>query len=376
MDVPSIIQLLDRHVAGTMRFKALALLLSDHRGRALHVRGGQGFGETLAISPKGNIARFLLEVGKPIEHAALSARFAHDSVARRELAGWSEAGVQMWVPLIQQDELMGLLVLGNKQADDFITQGDLDILDTLAQQVANAIRRLQLVDILQGRMKEIQALGREILALQERNQHRLSRELHDQVLQQIFVVRHLLEQTQELAGHEKIDTASKTLLELADYLRSIMFELRPPAWDDTDLPAALEDYALAFEDKQGLPILFQAHGEDPGNSMPDEVRTAVYRIFQESLNNAWKYAQAERVEATLALQEDHLGLEVRDDGIGFEVPAHLGGYVGKGRLGLVSMRERAEEVGGTFEIESEPGGGTRIVVYVPLSPAHHGEAIV
>jgi signal transduction histidine kinase len=69
-------------------------------------------------------------------------------------------------------------------------------------------------------------------------------------------------------------------------------------------------------------------------------------------------------------------LEVRDDGIGFDVPAHLGGYVGRGRLGLVSMRERAEEVGGTFEIESEPGGGTRIVVYVPLSPAHHGEAIV
>jgi len=116
-----------------------------------------------------------------------------------------------------------------------------------------------------------------------------------------------------------------------------------------------------------LPILFQVHGDDPGDSMPDEVRTAVYRILQESLSNAWKYAQAEQVEVTLDLREDRLCLEVRDDGVGFEVEAHLGGYVGKGRLGLVSMRERAEEVGGTCEIESEPGQGTRVSVRIPYA---------
>jgi len=375
LDVPSISQLLDRHVGGTMRFKAVALLLPDQRSHTFHVRGGSGFDYSLTVNSEGEVARFLLNVEKPLDHAALCDRILNESEAEQELAAWSGAGARLWVPLIQQDELMGLLVLGGKQADDFVTQGDLDILDTLAQQVANAIRRQQLVERLQGNVEEVQALGRQILALQERNQHRLSRELHDLVLQRIFVVRHSLEQTQEIFVPEKIEEASDTLLELADYLRSIMFELRAPAWDDTDLPLALEDYALTFEDRQGLPVLFHACGEDPGESMSDEVRTAVYRIFQESLNNAWKYASAEQVEATLDLREDRLRLEVRDDGVGFEVPAHLGGYVGKGRLGLVSMRERAGEVGGTCEIESQPDQGTRIIVDVPLVTSQWPEGV-
>jgi signal transduction histidine kinase len=349
-----------------MRFKAVALLLPDHRGRALHVRGGHEFDMTLTMSPQGEVARFLLDLGKPVEHAALCDRFRNDSTILQELSTWSQAGAQIWVPLVQQDELVGLLVLGTKQADDFVTQGDLDILDTLAQQVANTIRRLQLVDTLQGRVEEVQALGRQILALQERNQHRLSRELHDLVLQRLFVVRHLLEQTEEIFVPEKIEEANETLLELARYLRSITFELRTPAWDGTDLAAALEDYALNVEDRQGLPVLFQVRGNDPGDLMADEIRTAIYRIFQESLNNAWKYARAQQVEVALDLRSDRVCLEVRDDGVGFEVPAHLGGYVGKGRLGLVSMRERAEEVGGTCEIESEPGQGTRVSVRIPF----------
>jgi signal transduction histidine kinase len=364
LDVPSISQVLEKHVAGTMRFEAAALLLPLHRNRAFHVRGGHGFDVALTMSREGQLARFLLDRGKPVEHAALLGRFS-DSEARPELEAWSEVGAQVWAPLVQQDELMGLLVLGSKQADDWITQGDLNILDTLAQQVAVAVRRLQLVDTLQGRMEEVQALGRQILALQERNQHRLSRELHDLVLQRLFVVRHLLQQTAEIFVPERIEQADEILLELTGYLRSIMFELRAPVWHETDLPTALEDYALTFEEKQGLPILFQACGEDPGASMPDEVRTAVYRILQESLSNAWKYAQTEQVEVTLELRGDRLCLEVHDDGVGFEVESHLGGHVGKGRLGLVSMRERAEEVGGTCEVESEPGQGTRVSVRIP-----------
>ena len=145
-----------------------------------------------------------------------------------------------------------------------------------------------------------------------------------------------------------------------------MFELRAPAWDDTDLAATLEDYALNVEDRQGLPVLFQVREVDPGDLMANEIRTTIYRIFQESLNNVWKYARVQKVQVALVLRSDRVSLEVRDEGVGFEVPGHLGGYVGKGRLGLVSMRERAEEVGGTCEIESEPGQGSRFVIRLPL----------
>ncbi len=138
-------------------------------------------------------------------------------------------------------------------------------------------------------------------------------------------------------------------------------------WDDIDLPMAIEDLVLAFENRQDLPVLFTASGDDPGDSISDKVRTALYRIVQESLHNAWKYAQAEEIEVRLDFRPDRVCLAIRDDGVGFEAPAHLGGHMGQGRLGLVGMRERAMEVGGSFEIASVPGQGTRIRVEIPLS---------
>lgn len=367
LDVSSISRLLAEDVAGTMRFQAVALLLPNRQGRAYSMRGGQGFDGALSLSAGSPIARHLMETGKPVEHAALRDRFSADATAGPELATWSEAGAQMWVPLIQQGDLLGLLALGSKRADEFVTRGDLDILNTLAQQVTLALCRLRLVDDLQSQMEEVRAMGRQILQLQERNQHRLARELHDQLLQDLVVVRNLLEQTQETFVPARIAEARETLLELTGYLRTIMFELRSPAWEDVDLRTALEDYALTFEERRGLPVLFQAHGEGPGDAVPEEVRTAIFRILQESLNNAATHAQAQQVEVRLEIQPDRVRLEVQDDGVGFEVPSHLSGHVDRGRLGLVSMRERAEEVGGTLTIESEPGLGARILVEVPLT---------
>jgi signal transduction histidine kinase len=367
LDVPGVGQVLERHLRGTMHFKALALLLLGPQAQAFSRRGGQGFAEAAVIGRKGVLARLLLDSGQPMGHAAVCDRLSAESAAGQQLAAWSQAGAQVWAPLVQQEELIGLLVLGGKRGDDLITQGDLEIVDTLAQQTAVAIRRLQLVDNLQGRVEEVQALGRQILAFQERNQHRLSRELHDLVYQRLVVAKMSLERTQNSFVSENITEAHGILLELAVYIRSIMFELRTPDWEDTDLRTELEDYALAFEDREGLPVHLQASGDDPGASVPDGLRTAVYRIFQESLTNVWKHARAQQIEARLDLRPDRVCLEVNDDGVGFEVLPHLGKYVGKGHLGLVSMRERAEEVGGTCTVESEPGKGTRVRVEIPLT---------
>jgi signal transduction histidine kinase len=369
IDVPGVSQVLERFLLGTMRFKAFVFLLADQEAGDLSLRGGVGFEDAPAIPLKGVLAHALLDSADPIDHASLCDQLSADSAdsaAGRQLAAWAQAGAEAWVPLIQNKELMGLVVLGSKQADDFITQGDREILSTLAQQVAVAIGRLQLVDRLQGQFEEARALGRQILALQERNQHRLSRELHDLVLQRLIVAKMSLEGAQGRFVPESIAQVHGILLELLAYVRSITTELRGPDWEDTDLRAALEDYALKFEDHQGLPVHFQANGEDLGAPLPDELRTAVYRIFQESLTNAWKHARAQQIGARLDLRTDGVHLEVWDDGIGFEKPPHLGKQVGKGHLGLVGMRERAEEVGGTCRVESKPGKGTRVLVEIPL----------
>jgi two-component system NarL family sensor kinase len=363
-DVPGVSRVLAHYLTDTMHFQSFALLLPDPQGPTFVQRGGQGFGDPPALGRTGVLAHCLLDLGKPVEHAAVCVRLSAESAAGQQLAAWAQAGAELWVPLVQQGELLGLLVLGKKQADGFVTQGDLDILDTLAQQVAVALRRLHLVDELQGQMEEVRAMGQQILALQERNRHNLSHELHDLVLQRLIVARHSLEQAQADLAPTMIVQAREILVELTLYVRSITVELRAPDWEETDLREALEDYALSFEDKQGLPVELQVSGQDPGALMQDEVRTAVYRIFQESLTNAWKHAQAEQIDARLELQPDRVRLEVRDDGVGFAVTPQR--VASRGHLGLVSMRERAAELGGTCGVESEPGKGTRVRVVVPI----------
>jgi signal transduction histidine kinase len=107
-------------------------------------------------------------------------------------------------------------------------------------------------------------------------------------------------------------------------------------------------------------VVFEKNGDGDGRSVPEEVGLVLYRILQESLNNAKKHARAEEVEIAPDLQPDRVILEVRDDGVGFEVPAHLG---------LIGMWERAAQVGGSFDVESQPGQGTRVLVGIPLSPS-------
>jgi signal transduction histidine kinase len=90
------------------------------------------------------------------------------------------------------------------------------------------------------------------------------------------------------------------------------------------------------------------------------------RILQETLNNARKHASANQIQVNLNLHHQWISLEFHDDGIGFDVPARLGSYVDGGHLGLVSIREWAEEVGGEWQVISEPGQGTRVLVIIPL----------
>jgi two-component system sensor histidine kinase DegS len=109
--------------------------------------------------------------------------------------------------------------------------------------------------------------------------------------------------------------------------------------------------------------------------VPKSVRKAVFRVFEEGLNNAWRHAEAEKIEAALDLQPHRVHLEIRDDGVGFVMGSTLGGLANGGHTGLLGMRERIESVGGTWWVESRPGEGTRIVVDVPLSTAQGTEAV-
>ena len=360
--------LLVGELAGGMHLASAALLLpgTEHTFCACEPHT---FAKLPCLQREGALPAALLGAGAPVLHERLRSGLRVDPASERELADWAEAGARVWAPLVQQGTLVGVLVVGSKMGDDFFHKKDLQIVTTVAQQAAAAVVRVQLMDELRGQVEEVQALARQLLALLEMNHQRMAVELHDRVLQDLFVARNLLEEAEEEFQPDKIAKSREILLEMAGYLRSVVLELRPPKLNGGKLRELLEDYVVTVAQKRGLPVSFEALGEGADEQIPEPVRVALYRILQESLNNARKHAQAEEVLVILDVQPDSVVLEVNDDGIGFDPPTYLGKLVDRNHLGLVSMRERAAEVGGEYRVESEPGRGTRVVVEVPLPEA-------
>jgi hypothetical protein len=228
VDLETIVTLLTENVAQTMRVKEIALYLPDGRD-APGVRASRGFEPPITACPTGLLADSLKEFGKPIEHGQLSKRLQSEPKVREEIAAFTHVGVQIWVPLVQQGELEAILLLGNKVADEFYTRNDHAILFTLAQQAAIALARARLVEELQGRLAEVQALSQQLLTLQERNQQRMAFELHDQAVQDLLFVRQLLDSALgEAAPAKRIEGARDELLRIVGYLDTLIFELRPP----------------------------------------------------------------------------------------------------------------------------------------------------
>jgi signal transduction histidine kinase len=141
-------------------------------------------------------------------------------------------------------------------------------------------------------------------------------------------------------------------------VRRLVYGLRPPALDEFRLLGAIREYARQCE-SNGVRITVTAPEQLP--PLPAAVEVAAYRIAQEALTNVIRHAQAQLVEVCLALTAENaaLQLEIRDDGIGLPSAHHVG-------VGLNSMRERAEELGGDCQIEAALGGGTRVFVQLPL----------
>jgi signal transduction histidine kinase len=236
---------------------------------------------------------------------------------------------------------------------------------TFADQAALAIENARL------RVQAEQAA-----VMQERN--RLARELHDSVSQALYGIalgtrtaRKLLER--EPVNQEVQASLSRPLdyvLSLADSglaeMRALIFELRPDALEKQGLVAALERQITAFQARHKLETQ-AALCQEP--KLPVQAKEALYRIAQEALNNVVKHAQATRVEIWLEEQAGAVTLEVQDDGVGFDPQGEF-----RGHLGLQSMRERAERLGGRLDINSAPGRGTLLRAAIPTPhplPAHN-----
>ena len=205
-----------------------------------------------------------------------------------------------------------------------------------------------------------------VLQAQERERQRVARELHDQTGQtlthEIIRLDLLLENTSDPEGRGQIEDAKRTLEDTLEEVHRMAQDLRPSVLDDLGLVPALRTLA-----RRGSAPDVTVRVDGLQSRLPAAIETALYRIAQEALTNASKYAKASHIEIDLHSHDGSVRLSVRDNGVGFDprsIP--LNGTPGRAGLGIFGMRERATLLHGTLEIHSRPADGTEVVVELPL----------
>src|SRR6266700_473859 len=262
------------------------------------------------------------------------------------------------MPLVYQAETVGYLLLAARAGDTF-GKADSRLLTDLARQAGVAVYAVRLTAHLQRLSAGLQQARERLVTTREEERRRLRRDLHDGLGPQLSsqtltlsAARKLLRQDPDAVDRLLADATTHAQEAITD-IRRLVYGLRPPALDDLGLIAALQEQLTQYR-ASGVSLILDAPEHLP--PLPAAVEVACYRIAQEALTNVMRHAQ--RCSVHLSVDED-LILDICDDGHGFP-PLQRSG------IGLTSMRERAEELGGSCTITSVPDGGARVLVCLPL----------
>ena len=196
---------------------------------------------------------------------------------------------------------------------------------------------------------------------------RLAQELHDGPMQDLHSVTYqimALHPDVEAEQSSLLEGISDTIQEVLGVLRETAKELRPPAITDFGLAKAMRSHAEDIMERHPK-IKIKLALADDHEILSERLRLAFFRIFQQALMNTIRHAQATEVSVRFTLDAEQIVLEVEDNGVGFEVPTRLISLARKGHYGLAGAAERAEALGGLFQVESEPRKGTLLRVIVP-----------
>jgi signal transduction histidine kinase len=215
---------------------------------------------------------------------------------------------------------------------------------------------------------EYEELQRRLINSVEVERRQLSQELHDGPMQDLYGLVYQLQAFRAgLAdddSYDVLDDMQDTVLEVIQRLRVTTGELRPPTLAPFGLEKAIRSHCEQFCKAQP-DLKISLHLYPDGQVLPEDVRLALFRIYQVALTNVARHARASEVDVRLSMDAEWVELEIKDDGCGFDVPQRWLDLVRKGHYGLASATERAEAVDGHLLIESKPQAGTKVRVVVP-----------
>lgn len=360
-------------IAGEHRFEPVleklstaARQLADARYAAIGVPDGEGGFSHFITS--GMSQKQYDAIGElPRQHGLLGAMleravpFRTDDIqAHPRFEGWPDTHPSMrsflGVPIVSDGAVVGAFYLTDKKGARraVFGQADQELIETLAAHAAVAIQNARLYE-----------RSRELTVIEERN--RLARELHDAVNQTLFSASltadaaAALVETDPQASKEQLRDVRELVLRAMAEMRSLIFELRPADLGAEGLTETLQKHVEVLGRVHGTKIELDT---DAARRLPADpaLQREVFRIAQEAIANALKHASPECVRVRLAATPERLSVSVTDDGSGFDPE----GRQARRRLGLISMRERAEAIGGVLEVRSAPGAGTTVSMEVQL----------
>ena len=281
----------------------------------------------------------------------------------------AEVPIILLTALDDRDSLLRGIEAG---ADDFLSKPP-DRRELVAR--VRTITRLNRFRTLVEQRENIRRMAERVVAAQEEERQRISRELHDDLGQALTT--HLIA-LRNLQGDlslpqktlfERLQSLYNQSHEIFGKIRSIARDLRPPVLDALGLKVAMQTYCSEFTRRTHLPVIFEADNSLP--ELPDAYNITLYRTLQEALTNVIKHAQASQVWVDLSMDDDQVTLTIQDNGIGM-----TGKIMESNGIGLAGLRERITIAGGTLTINSQPKRGTILSAQFPgPSKTAAGESI-
>ena len=351
----------------------------------------------LLVGPSKNAHLFTIPDPAATTRAALHSSLSdmlHVMEGNRDIEPSGTGSAHLVLPVIGADRIIGVLQV---ERDDAYDLHHVQLLSTVASQLGGYLAMVELKDrerraqdVLETRVKErtaeleissseiltqakqLQELSVRLMQTQDNERRRISRELHDSVGQYLAHAKMSLESLKRPDATEKetqsfehlLDTLDKCLTEI----RTISYLLHPPLLDELGLSSAVHWYVEGFSERSGVQVKLNFIPHEL-TRLPGVLELALFRILQESLTNIHRHTHSQSVDIQLKLDADEIALEVRDHGQGMPSELLEGFRNGGGKgIGLRSMNERASELGGRLEIQSDKNG-TLVRVTAPLSDA-------
>lgn len=352
---------LERLGMGTQVAGAILLFTHENGGTKLRVAASRRLtpadNRVLAAGEEGILAEALNGAEPVVSYNP------HDDPELKYFAGFRASEVVLCIPLRAGFESYGVLLLGvairRRFRDDHI-----DLMQAIANQ---AIVSLQNASLYQSLSEEKER----IIEVDEEARKQLARDLHDgptqtisAVAMRISFIRRLMETKPEQAADElwKVEEMARRA---AAEIRHMLFTLRPLVLESQGLGPALDALADKMKETHDQDVVVNVE-QAIDQYLDQHTQGVVFYIVEEAVNNARKHAEAEQVTVRLGTKEDVVVVEIKDNGMGFDVEAVEANYDELGSLGMVNLRERAELVEGTLLIDSAPGKGTKISLLIPL----------